>query len=57
MMFHGTYGSEFYRAVRDLLHEQVKLHSNVGTIEGEPARQQLHRSWQSLIAREQECRT
>lgn len=57
MMFRGTYGSEFYRAVRDLLHEQVKLHSNVGTIEGEPARQQLHRSWQSLIAREQECRT
>jgi anaerobic magnesium-protoporphyrin IX monomethyl ester cyclase len=41
MMFQGTYGSEFYRAVRDLLHEQVKLQS----------------SWQSLIAREGECRS
>jgi anaerobic magnesium-protoporphyrin IX monomethyl ester cyclase len=41
MMFQGTYGSEFYRTVRDLLHEQVKLQS----------------SWQSLIAREGACRS
>jgi anaerobic magnesium-protoporphyrin IX monomethyl ester cyclase len=41
MMFRGTYGSDFYRAVRDLLHEQVKLQSG----------------WRSLIAREGECRT
>jgi anaerobic magnesium-protoporphyrin IX monomethyl ester cyclase len=41
MMFQGTYGSDFYRAVRDLLHEQVKLQSG----------------WRSLIAREGECRT
>jgi anaerobic magnesium-protoporphyrin IX monomethyl ester cyclase len=41
MMFQGTYGSEFYRAVRDLLHEQVKL----------------QQSWQTLVAREAECRT
>jgi anaerobic magnesium-protoporphyrin IX monomethyl ester cyclase len=57
MMFQGTYGSEFYRTVRDLLHEQVKLQSNIGVAEGEPARQQLRRSWQSLVAREGECRT
>ncbi len=57
MMFRGTYGSEFYRAVRDLLHEQVKLQSNRGIAEGEPARQQLRRSWQRLVAREGECRT
>ncbi|WP_457391143.1 hypothetical protein [Roseateles sp. P5_E1] len=25
MMFRGTFGSEIYRAVRDLLHEQVSL--------------------------------
>jgi anaerobic magnesium-protoporphyrin IX monomethyl ester cyclase len=41
MMFQGTYGSEFYRAVRDLLHEQVKL----------------QQSWQTLVAREGECRS
>jgi len=40
MMFQGTYGSEFYRTVRDLLHEQVKL----------------QQSWQTLVAREVECR-
>ncbi len=57
MMFQGTYGSDFYRAVRDLLHEQVKLQSNLGIAEGEPARQQLRRSWQSLVAREGECRS
>ena len=41
MMFQGTYGSDFYRAVRDLLHDQVKLKS----------------AWQSLIAREAQCRS
>ena len=25
MMFHGTYTSDFYRSIRDLLHEQVAL--------------------------------
>ena len=25
MMFHGTYSSEFYRAIRNLLHEQVSV--------------------------------
>jgi anaerobic magnesium-protoporphyrin IX monomethyl ester cyclase len=57
MMFQGTYGSEFYRAVRDLLHEQVKLQCNAAVGDGEPARQRLRRSWQSLVAREGECRT
>ena len=41
MMFQGTYGSDFYRAVRELLHDQVKLQS----------------AWQTLIAREGECRS
>jgi anaerobic magnesium-protoporphyrin IX monomethyl ester cyclase len=56
MMFQGTYGSEFYRTVRDLLHEQVKLQSDTGS-DHEDARRQLHRSWQSLVAREAQCRT
>ena len=57
MMFQGTYGSDFYRTVRDLLHEQVKLQSHGALADREPARQQLRRSWQSLVAREGECRT
>jgi anaerobic magnesium-protoporphyrin IX monomethyl ester cyclase len=57
MMFRGTYASEFYRAVRDLLHEQVKLQCNGAVADPEPARQQLRRSWQSLVAREGECRS
>jgi anaerobic magnesium-protoporphyrin IX monomethyl ester cyclase len=57
MMFRGTYGSDFYRAVRDLLHEQVKLQSKAAIADHEPARQQLRQSWQRLVAREGECRT
>src|SRR6202050_2714332 len=30
MMFHGTYTSDFYRSIRDLLHEQVLLQSGAG---------------------------
>jgi anaerobic magnesium-protoporphyrin IX monomethyl ester cyclase len=57
MMFEGTYGSEFYRSVRDLLHEQVKLHGSADGAPRNPARQQLHRSWENLIARQAGCRT
>ena len=57
MMFHGTYGSAFYRAVRDLLHEQVKLQPSARVGGDDSARQQLHQSWQTLVAREAECRS
>jgi anaerobic magnesium-protoporphyrin IX monomethyl ester cyclase len=58
MMFRGTYDSDFYRVVRDLLHEQVKLQSSAcDVLEAQPAREQLGRSWQNLIARADECRT
>jgi anaerobic magnesium-protoporphyrin IX monomethyl ester cyclase len=58
MMFRGTYGSDFYRVVRDLLHEQVKLQATTCDVpEVAPARAQLGRSWQNLIARADECRT
>jgi anaerobic magnesium-protoporphyrin IX monomethyl ester cyclase len=30
MMFHGTYTSDFYRAVRNLLHDQISLQSMAG---------------------------
>lgn len=43
MMFHGTYRSEFYRAVRDLLHEAAKRR-------GESP--ELRSRWQQLIAQE-----
>jgi len=46
MMFHGTYTSEFYRAVRNLLHDQV-------THPGAPA---LAERWNDLIEREEEFR-
>jgi anaerobic magnesium-protoporphyrin IX monomethyl ester cyclase len=60
MMFQGTYSSEFYRAVRDLLHDQVSLqalearshHSAAGA-----AGRSLERRWQELLSREPHCRS
>jgi anaerobic magnesium-protoporphyrin IX monomethyl ester cyclase len=51
MMFRGAYDSDFYRHVRDLLHEQVTLQ------QAEPAaRPERHAAldaqWNELIARE-----
>jgi anaerobic magnesium-protoporphyrin IX monomethyl ester cyclase len=46
MMFHGTYTSDFYRTVRNLLHEQV-------THPGTPA---LAERWNDLIEREAQFR-
>ncbi len=47
MMFQGTYTSDFYRAIRDLLHDQVS-HGSGASLE--------HR-WQDLLAREGHYRT
>lgn len=50
MMFEGTYNTEFYRAVRNLLHEQV-------TKAADPlAMRALQRRWDVLIASERQCR-
>jgi anaerobic magnesium-protoporphyrin IX monomethyl ester cyclase len=59
MMFHGTYKSDFYRAVRNLLHERV-------TLEGENTplrraayvrgRSALDSRWRELLARERHFR-
>ena len=45
MMFQGTYTSPFYREVRDLLHDQVRL--------GESARRSLQLRWDRLLARQE----
>jgi anaerobic magnesium-protoporphyrin IX monomethyl ester cyclase len=55
MMFHGAYQSDFYRAVRDLLHEQVDLQKRNGAVQHEQRngeRQLFARRWQMLLARE-----
>jgi anaerobic magnesium-protoporphyrin IX monomethyl ester cyclase len=55
MMFQGTYTSEFYRAVRDLLHDEVSLQSRAtrapAAALGE-ARRSLEGRWQELLSRE-----
>jgi anaerobic magnesium-protoporphyrin IX monomethyl ester cyclase len=50
MMFEGTYNTEFYRAVRNLLHEQVTTGSDP------VAMRTLQRRWDMLIASERQCR-
>jgi anaerobic magnesium-protoporphyrin IX monomethyl ester cyclase len=58
MMFRGVYDSEFYRLVRDLLHEQVKLQLQAAAaIDGKNARASLDVQWDELIACEREHRT
>jgi anaerobic magnesium-protoporphyrin IX monomethyl ester cyclase len=60
MMFRGTYSSGFYRAVRDLLHEQVvaeRLNDGAHAEAFESARAGLQRRWASLLSREAEFRT
>ncbi|HEY3730544.1 MAG TPA: radical SAM protein [Steroidobacteraceae bacterium] len=59
MMFHGTYASEFYRAVRELLHDQVEAQRLQGPDQGAERRwaaQSLQRRWDGLIVREPQLR-
>ncbi len=52
MMFQGTYTSPFYRAVRDLLHEEVRISGPEGALggaAGESARRSLQRRWERLL--------
>jgi anaerobic magnesium-protoporphyrin IX monomethyl ester cyclase len=61
MMFQGTFTSDFYRAVRDLLHDQVSLqthHDASGnTTEYHRAKRAVERRWQELISHEREYRS
>jgi anaerobic magnesium-protoporphyrin IX monomethyl ester cyclase len=56
MMFHGTYVSDFYRTVRDLLHDRVCAEKLVASHRGEErhrAIESLQSRWETLIEREQ----
>ncbi len=60
MMFQGTYTSEFYRAVRDLIHEQVSLQvleKDAPPGQSSPAKRALERRWHALVSRESVYRT
>jgi anaerobic magnesium-protoporphyrin IX monomethyl ester cyclase len=59
MMFHGTYTSEFYRSVRNLLHDQVSLQTPVNqyNAEHERAVRLLESRWDELLSREMNYRT
>jgi anaerobic magnesium-protoporphyrin IX monomethyl ester cyclase len=58
MMFRGTYVSDFYRAVRNLLHDQVALQTAApsGSLEHGRAAQAIERRWQELLADEPKYR-
>jgi anaerobic magnesium-protoporphyrin IX monomethyl ester cyclase len=56
MMFQGTYTSEFYRAVRNLMHDQVDLQT--GSARGDAhALAEVERRWRELLAVEQQYRS
>src|SRR5450432_184129 len=59
MMFHGTYTSDFYRRVRNFLHDQVALQTVAAAEGGEqrPARSLLDQRWRSLLACEHQFRS
>lgn len=60
MMFHGAYDSEFYRSVRDLLHEQVELQQSKALATPAHYRQAsaaLDARWQALVACERAHRS
>ena len=59
MMFHGTYTSDFYRAVRNLLHDQVSLQTAAasGSVEHNGPARAIDRRWQELLADELKYRS
>jgi anaerobic magnesium-protoporphyrin IX monomethyl ester cyclase len=60
MMFQGTYTSDFYRTVRNLLHDQVNLQT-LGLLqsaaEQQTASRSLERRWHELLSREHQYRS
>jgi anaerobic magnesium-protoporphyrin IX monomethyl ester cyclase len=60
MMFHGTYTSDFYRAVRNLMHDQVTLQAGDAPQASDGyGREQgaLERRWQELLSEELKFRS
>jgi anaerobic magnesium-protoporphyrin IX monomethyl ester cyclase len=59
MMFQGTYSSDFYRAIRNLLHEQVSVGQLDAAAHGagyQKAQRRLARRWEALKWRESSYR-
>jgi anaerobic magnesium-protoporphyrin IX monomethyl ester cyclase len=59
MMFEGAYSSDFYRAIRDLLHTQVSFQNQNAPQPSEDyqrARLSLERRWEDLLAGERQHR-
>jgi anaerobic magnesium-protoporphyrin IX monomethyl ester cyclase len=60
MMFHGTYTSDFYRAVRNLMHDQITLQTaETPADDGEAsgARRAHDQRWQELLSQELQYRS
>jgi anaerobic magnesium-protoporphyrin IX monomethyl ester cyclase len=60
MMFQGTYTSDFYRAVRNLMHDQIMLQTldmAAGGDEHIAAKRTLDRRWKELLSRELQYRS
>jgi anaerobic magnesium-protoporphyrin IX monomethyl ester cyclase len=60
MMFEGTYNSDFYRAIRNLLHDQVALEQpdlERRSSSYRRARRMLDRHWAELLSREHQYRS
>jgi anaerobic magnesium-protoporphyrin IX monomethyl ester cyclase len=59
MMFQGTYTSDFYRAVRNLLHDQIALQTADAPLlpEHERASHAIARRWQELTTNESRYRS
>jgi anaerobic magnesium-protoporphyrin IX monomethyl ester cyclase len=60
MMFQGTYTSDFYRAIRNLLHDQVSLQTAGPAPDDREyglARDALDQRWQALLSSELEYRS
>ena len=55
MMFHGTYTTDFYREIRNLLHEEVRL-QHAASSPGRTAENFMDRRWGDLIEREAQFR-
>jgi anaerobic magnesium-protoporphyrin IX monomethyl ester cyclase len=52
MMFQGTYTSDFYRAIRNLLHDQITCQTADGA-----AKRNLESNWKELLSRETQYRS
>jgi anaerobic magnesium-protoporphyrin IX monomethyl ester cyclase len=59
MMFQGTYTSDFYRAVRNLMHDQITLQTldKAGGDEHIAAKRSLDQRWKDLLDREFQYRS